>query len=116
MSDQQNVFDLTLEEIPVTLNGKEGPRKCKLVELDGEERDQYLNAEKNQLDSRKEIKDFKDIHARLIVRSLRTEDGEKFDIKEIRSFPAKVQKALHKLAIELNGFDEKESEVEAKNG
>lgn len=116
MSDQTvHVFDLTLDRIPVQLKTDAGIEDCYLEEMEGLTRDELLNQEKMQLDNKNNLKSFKDILTRLIVKTLKHADGTDFTLEEVRKFPAKVQKELHRLSSELNGLDQEKVDLEAKN-
>ena len=108
-------FDLEREEIPVKLGG----RDCKLVEMDGQEKDKYLKAENNKMkvdgSGNRHMNDFNDSHALLISYCLRDENGDRVPVAVIRDYPSKVQMKLHQECMILNGFSKREDEEEGKN-
>ena len=113
-------LNLILKVQPVTLESEDGPVDCRLYELTGESRDEYMNLVRTRTDARtKTVKDFKAVQANLIRRALKRvdEDGEEkdFTINEIQNFPASAITALYKAAIELSGLDEKKEDDEEGN-
>lgn len=119
MSDQQTtVFDLFKEEINVSLKepGSNSPRECVLREMDGFQRDTYLNSQRNKLDkASNSVKDFLNVQASLIAQCLYEKNSDApIPQSEIQKFPAKVQTGLYNICMKLNGFDAG-AEAEAKN-
>jgi hypothetical protein len=121
MSDENEAvsFELTLERKNVELVSHGQKRKCYLLEIDGYARDKYLTRERGRLGTGQSVKSFDDVQATLIQLMLHdAETDEKFELREIRSFPSKVQTGLYNLCNELCGFDqlgENKAETEAKN-
>jgi hypothetical protein len=111
-----------LAEIPVRMTRKDTNQVETLIlrELDGLERDKYLN----NLRSRTSIKDgtrvnnFTGLQSSLLSRCVyRTNsDGEEelVPAKEIEGWPATTQSKLYEAAMELSGLKD-DSEDEAKN-
>ena len=107
-----------LDEIEVTLTrkGLATPQVCILRELDGEERDKYMNSQRNKIEREgKSLKDFTDVQSSLIAQCLYDKStGERIPLAEVRKLPSKTQMTLHKLCIELSGLGDS-SEEQAKN-
>jgi hypothetical protein len=118
VSTETHLFDLTLEEIPVTLKKPNDPVPwdCVLREMDGAVRDAFLNGQKGKVRMQtREVTDFKDLHTSLIARCLYDKGtGKLVEAEIIRGFPAKVQSKLYDLCVRLNGLSEK-AETELKN-
>jgi len=114
-------FSLDRRTIPVTLNdSKTGTsRTYTLRELDGTERDRYLNLLAARTKVGKDgkpqgIKDFKDLQADLVSKSLLDDNGENVPTNMIQKWPVSVQAKLFKMAQKLSALED-ESEKEAKN-
>jgi hypothetical protein len=117
MSTERRVeeFDLELEEMDVKLKLNGQVRECVLRELDGFERDQYLNSQRGKIErGTQNLRDFSDVQSSLISACLFEKNGERIPVKEVREFPSKVQMRIYKLCMELNGFDIV-AEQESKN-
>lgn len=121
--DLPEVLEFTLERafIPVRIKNPTTDRvtEYKLQELDGTERDKYLNV----LGSRMKVtgkgipagvKDFKDLQADLVSRSLVDADGTQVPVAMIQRWPVSIQTKLFKMAQKLSALEE-ESEKDAKN-
>lgn len=114
-------FSLDRRTIPVVLNdSKTGTsRTYALRELDGTERDRYLNLLAARTKVGKDgkpqgIKDFKDLQADLVSKSLLDDNGENVPTNMIQKWPVSVQAKLFKMAQKLSALED-ESEKEAKN-
>jgi hypothetical protein len=114
-------FSLDRRTIPVTLkDSKTGTsRTYTLRELDGTERDRYLNLLAARTKVGKDgkpqgIKDFKDLQADLVSKSLLDDNGENVPTNMIQKWPVSVQAKLFKMAQKLSALED-ESEKEAKN-
>lgn len=121
MASQENgpvEFTLDREEIEVNLKQKDvaTPRECVLREMDGHERDAYLNSQRSKIaQDTRNLKDFNDVQTSLIAQSLYDKSSnEKVSVADIRKFPSKLQSSLYKLCVQINGLDDK-AEAEAKN-
>lgn len=109
-------FSLTQERVPVNLLKKDGSIwECYLEEMDGEDRDKYLQAQRAKTDGKSQVRDYKDLHTLLIGFCLYDKLTEKrVDKEDIRAFPAKVQNDLFEKCVELNALGPKKEE-ELKN-
>lgn len=114
-------YDLERATVPVELKDpKTGTvLNYTLQELDGLERDQYLNELANRMKVGKDgkpqgIRDFKDLQAKLVSRSLVNEKGENVLVAVIQKWPVHVQKGLFDTAQKLSALEEA-SEKDAKN-
>jgi len=114
---EHEALDFTLDrnERPVTINGE----AYVLVELDGKERDKYLNNVGGRVRTNKDgtpagVRDFDGLEASLIAGSLRKiENGERVpvDVATIQGWPARVVSALFKAAKDLSALgDEKKDD------
>jgi len=120
MADETQVttFKLTLETKDIDLENPDGSvRHCELRQLDGFNRDRYLEKEKTKVDQKaKVIKEYMDIQTMLVGMCL-YEKGEKepIPLPEIRKFPSTVVHSLFKMCQEMNAFgDQEKAEEEAK--
>lgn len=112
-------FSLNLETIPVKINGEQ----YLLVELDGRERDHYLNSLGNRVrigpnGQPTGMKTFDGLQASLVAASLRkVVDGarEQVDAATVQKWPARVVDALFKEAQRLSALDEKTEEEVGKD-
>lgn len=119
---ENGVLTLSLEfqEIPLKIKGADGvERDYVLREMDGKERDGFLNVISNRQrvsGSGKVIgvKNNDELMAELIHRSLYDDQGKRVPKKEIQSWPASVQNTLMLKAQKLSALDE-ESIQTAKN-
>lgn len=114
-------IDCDLAKINVRLKKKDGtPRECYIQELDGSERDDFLNfmgsRTKISSDGRSGvIKDFKKLHARLISVHLHDAATEKLLTEdEIQEFPSTAIAKLHEMCKKLSALDE-DAKEKAKN-
>jgi len=118
MSNEVLSFVLEREERPVTIGGE----AYVLIELDGKERDKYLNVLGGRLRHGPDgkaggVKDFDGLQASLIAASLcKVVGSERVPVKQhiIQSWPARVVSGLFEAARDLSALDEKEKD-EAKN-
>lgn len=119
MSEDKLVFDLDVKLILVEFNKKDGTKfKCELREMDGENRDKYLDGvKKNAIINVKgeveAIKTFEGSQSSLLSRCLYRND-ELVPEKEIQTFPTSVLMKLFEKAQELNALTPKAKE-KAKN-
>lgn len=118
---EELVFSLDRQKIPVKLQDpKTGNFSYyTLQELDGTERDKYLNMLGQRMKVGKDgkpqgIKDFKDLQADLVSRSLLDSESKNVPVAMIQRWPVSVQSALFKQAQRLSALEE-ESEKEVKN-
>jgi len=118
MSSETLSFDLEREERPVTIGGE----AYVLIELDGKERDKYLNVLGGRLRHGADgkpggVRNFDGLQASLIAASLRKVDGEEkkpVPLNTIQGWPARVVTGLFEAARDLSALDEKEKD-EGKN-
>jgi hypothetical protein len=113
-------FTLVLKEIPVKMKGADGKvRDYKLVELDAEDRDKFLNSLGGRIKyvngKPQGMSNYEGLQASLLSRCLYNDEGNLVPQKEIQKFPAGVASALFKEAQKLSAFDEEAAE-ESKNG
>lgn len=109
-------FSLTRQQKPVTIDGD----AYMLVELDGKDRDKYLNSVGARLRSEgktQSVKNFEGLQASLVTASLRKQasDGaftELVPIATIQSWPARVVKTLFDAARELSALDDDDGDSE----
>lgn len=118
MAEQEGVLRLSadLQEIPVVLTSKKnGEMKWRMVELDGEQRNKYLN----QMSSRVKvgvdgktvgIKSFDGFQSDLLVRCLIDEKGDHVEKEVIEALPASTQQELFRQAQKLSGLDNKKDD------
>ena len=120
MSDQPISFSLTLEELPVEIDGK----SYILQELDGKDRDKYLTSIGSRLRQNAKgeaagVKNFDGLQASLVAKSLKKigEDGEKTAVTQdaIQAMPARVVAGLFKEAKKLSKLGDEEKEGEPGN-
>jgi hypothetical protein len=109
-------FNLELEEVEVKLNREGQTKVCVLREMDGYQRDLYLNSQRGKIErGTTNLKDFSDVQSSLISKCLFDKaSGEQVKVDEIRQFPSRVQMKLYKMCMQLCGFDV-EAEDDAKN-
>lgn len=122
MSNEPLRFELRLNRRDVVLVDPETDEEKNyyLLELDGTERDGYLNTVSSRIrvgaDGKGQVKNFDGFQATLIAKSLHDADtNEKVQLKVIQKFPAKVQGALFKAAQDLSGLDLEVEGEEEKN-
>lgn len=115
-------FVLEQAEIPVTLKDPKTGEviHCIMRELDGRQRDAYLNSLARRMKTGKggQVRDFSGLYANLISRCLidRETREPRFKEDQIQAFPSSVQSALFKKAQEISGLgDDDAAEAEAKN-
>jgi hypothetical protein len=113
-------FRLVRKQIPVELEDAGGKvLRCVMRELDGQERDKFLNIMSTRMKTDAKgkpsgVKDFTNLQASLLVASLFKPDGKPFTSAELQKFPSSTQTELFKMAQKLSGLDEK-PEDDAKN-
>lgn len=104
------VFALELEERPVSIAGE----PYVLIELDGRDRDKYLNSLGSRVKTAPNgksagIKNFDGLQATLIVMSLRKIEGDERNpvkLETIQKWPARVVTALFNAARDLSALNE----------
>lgn len=113
-------FSLEREEIPVRV----GDVDYVLIELDGKERDRYLQDVGKRIRTNREgnaagVKNFDGMQAFLVSLSLKKEAGggdrEDVPVTTIQKWPAKVVSALFDKARELSALGKEEGEDEEGN-
>jgi hypothetical protein len=123
------VFDLGFKEESVTLRGSDGEHVAVLREMNGHQREDYLDALQQQinitvsLDSKNNnnptIKSMKGLTSLLLCNCMSWigEDGTLTPVtdKELMSFPSRVLTTLSELANEINGFTVPSAEAAIKN-
>jgi hypothetical protein len=109
------VLSLTLKEVPVKL----GEADFILRELTGAQRDSYLDdiAHRTNMVGGKVqgFKTFKGMQSFLIAMSLLNAEGKAVKEDELQKYPASTLTALFKMAIDLNGLNEKDIDEATKN-
>lgn len=118
MKHEPLVFTLEREEIPVVIDSQE----YVLQELDGSERDRYLNGLTNRMRVNNKgdlagIKNFDGLQASLVAASIRLVDGlerKPVLLKTVQGWPAKVVKQLFDAARELSGLDDEDEKDKEK--
>lgn len=121
MSEAQE-FSLELEEIPIKIKDKNGTTlEYSLRELDGFERDKYLNSlsDRIRIDVNGKpsgVKNFDGLQASLLSKCLWDAEGKLVPISVVQKWPARVQSSLFEQAQKLSGLDDKSSQDQAKNG
>lgn len=108
------IFTLDRAERPVTISNED----YVLIELDGKERDRYLNGLAKRIrtspDGKSQtVKEFDGLQGSLIVASLRkvTPEGLRpVDIKTVQTWPARVVKGLFQAAKDLSALNDDEDE------
>jgi hypothetical protein len=106
-------FRLVRKQIPVELEDAGGKvLRCVMRELDGQERDKFLNIMSTRMKTDAKgkpsgVKDFTNLQASLLVASLFKPDGKPFTSAELQKFPSSTQTELFKMAQKLSGLDEK---------
>lgn len=108
-------FTLTRKEVPVEIDGQ----LYTLLEMDGKQRDQYLNHVGGKMKTTSEgkpagLKDFNNLQSRLISQHLKDLEGEYVKEDVINTYPASVVSGLAEMCREISGLDD-EGEEEAKN-
>lgn len=108
--------DGEIDEIPIRVKFPgEGVIDCVLIEMDGEERDKYMDKDKKNYDRNGNLANYQDVQTKLIQRILhRAKERKRFDKAEIRTLSSKAQKKLYMMCLKLNGFGP-DAEEEAKN-
>ena len=108
-------FSSDLKEQPVVIKGKSGTKNCVLKEMDGTNRDVYLNGMKDHMemvDDKMTVTNYSGLHAMLLKLCLY--EGDALVSEEyIQSLPASTQNELFKHAQLLNGLTD-EAEVVVK--
>jgi len=105
-----------LQEVPVVLTRKDGTKeKYRLLELDGEQRNKYLNQMTHRVRVDKGgktvgIKNFDGFQSDLLIRCLVDEKGDPVEKEFLESLPASTQQTLFKEAQKLSGLDNKGDE------
>lgn len=116
-------FTLTRSEKPVTIDG----RKYVLIEMDGKQRDAYLNGMGQRIRHTPEgkpagLKDYNGLQASLVASCLHEEETAESPnrkpvaINTVQSYPARVLSALYDACKEMNDLDEEEEGDETEKG
>lgn len=114
MSNEPLVFTLERKTQPVEIDGEQ----YVLRELNGQERDKYLNglgARLVTVGDNQSIKNFDGLQASLLNLSLKKCAGDELQpvlVSTIQNWPASVQKALFDVAQKLSGLDKEEASAE----
>ena len=117
-SDGVVEFELSLDVIPVRLINPQTKQSedYELWELSGVERDEYMNVMTRKVEvsagaETARVKNFVGLQSALLCRSLRRK-GDKECVREdvIQSFPSKTRDALFKMANELSGLEQEDSD------
>jgi len=119
MTDKVLNFSLTREEMPVRI----GDGDYVLQELDGAERDRYLQDVGGRIRIAKDgnaagVKNFKGMQAFLVSLALKKQvsgDLENVPVDTIQGWPSKVVSGLFDAARELSGLDKEDGEDEVGN-
>jgi len=127
MDEQVMRLSLRRQEVTVILVDGQQERRWKLRELNGTERNQYLDKMSSRFKIGKDgkavgIKNFDGFQADLLRASLLDEKGEPVSAEVIEALPSSTQQELFKRAQRLSGLDTEaqeskgEDEDEEKNG
>jgi len=111
------IFNLDFKKIPVEIGGEE----YVLVELDGRERDKYLNTLTGRLrtgaDGKSQgVKNFEGLQSSLLSKSLRKiVDGMEVGVTEvtIQGWPARIQATLYDEARALSALGDEKKKKDA---
>lgn len=121
MATQENdapvELSLDRDEVPVTLKTKDEPtRECVIREMDGFQRDKYLNKQKGKINKTTQaVEDFEDVQTSLISLCLYDKTtNELIHSDDVRKYPSKTQIELYKICMKVNGLDWNAQEA-AKN-
>jgi len=114
---ERKSFKITVQEFEFDLEDGNGQMiPCKLKEMTGKERDQYMNKIKNRTilnpDGKSgRIKDYNGMFSDLLVMCL-YRNGEKMDEKEIQALPASTQSELFDEAQKLSRLNLSEEDID----
>lgn len=117
--EEQEHFSLEKQERPVTIGGE----RYVLIEIDGKQRDTYLDGLAGRLKYNADgkqagLKSFAGLQASLVAVALRKLDiaGNKQPValETIQSWPARVLSKLHTYAKEMNAIGDEDEEKKAK--
>jgi hypothetical protein len=122
------VFDLGFKEESVTLRGSDGEHVAVLREMNGHQREDYLDALQQRVDinvtlrdgsSKPTVKSMTGLTSLLLCNCMfwRGENDVLTPVtdKELMGFPSRVLTALSELANEINGFTVSSAEAAVKN-
>lgn len=122
MAGEELRVSLRRKEVPVVLEDDEGgvEKKWALRELDGTERNKYLNKMTSRVKISRDgkavgIKSFDGFQADLLKVSLFDENDEPISVEEIEGLPSSTQQTLFEKAQELSGLDTDAGELEKKD-
>lgn len=122
MAGEELRVSLRRKEVPVVLEDDEGgvEKKWTLRELDGTERNKYLNKMTSRVKISRDgkavgIKSFDGFQADLLKVSLFDENDEPISVEEIEGLPSSTQQTLFEKAQELSGLDTDAGELEKKD-
>lgn len=109
-------FTLERQERPVTISGQ----TYVLIELDGKQRDNYLNGIGQRLRHTPDgkpagLKSFDGLQASLIALTMRDSAGKAVPIDVIQSWPARVVSKIYDAAREMNGLGDDEEVAKKGN-
>lgn len=122
MTDKAESFDFVLDfqQVPVTIRDPKTGQVTEYIlrELDGLERDRYINSMKKRVTvagKSATVTDFEGMQATLLSLTLcRVDTGKGESVETIQRWPARIQNALFIKATEISGL-ERSSAAEAKN-
>lgn len=118
MADEVLRLSLKLREVPVELEGENGEvKKWKIRELNGTQRNEYLNKMSSRVKMDKNgksigIKSFDGFQADLLSKCLYDEEGELVEAEDIESLPSNTQQKLFEKAQEISGLSVSSGEIE----
>ena len=116
MADEILRLKLVRKETPVILEGEDGEeKKFTLKELNGAERNKYLNKMKHRVKMGADgktatITDFNGFQADLLYVSLFDENNEAVPVAEIENLPSSTQQALFEKSQNLSALDVPDTE------
>lgn len=104
-------MSLTLNVIPFKLKGRDGRvTEYEMREMDGTERDAYLNSVKKRMKGQNGVTDFDGLHAKLLSMCVyKMPNGTRLAVAQIQTWPSSVQMKLFKSAQQMNGLREDEA-------
>ena len=121
MADETIRLSLVRKEVSLILEDGEGEKTWTLRELDGTQRNKYLN----KMTSRVKmgaggkavgIKSFDGFQADLLKMCLFDENEEAVSIEDIEALPSSTQQEIFKKAQQLCGLEDDKEKSEEKNG
>jgi len=118
MADEVMRVSLRLKEVSIELEGEKGEvKKWKLRELNGTDRNGYLNKMSSRVKTGKDgksvgIKSFDGFQADLLSLCLYDENGELVSAEDIETLPSNAQQKLFEKAQEISGLNVGSEEIE----